>query len=515
MNPISRFMKRLSILFGRNRFRGELDEEMAFHREQAEGAFIADGMTPEAARYAAMRQFGNATRIHESTHEAVGFRFEGLIGDLRYAARQLWGNPGFTTVMLLTLALSIGANSAIFSVIDGVLLKTLPYWRSDRLVRLFLSSASYPKFPLNPFDFRDYRARSHSFESMAVFTRGDMQLSGSGEPVKLNAFGITSGYFHVLGLQPELGREFDQKSEIPGNGLQVILSDHLWRSRFGADPAIIGRKITLNTQPFTVIGVMPKGTEHPGNEYHAVAYGESVDVWWPFSFDGDSSHRGSHFVEGIARLKDNVSVEQARAEMNAIMTQLGREHPNNDVGWSVLVIPLYTEIVGGSRQMLLVLLGAVGIVLLIACANAANLLLARASARQRELAVRLAMGAPRSRVMRQLLTESLMISFLGGALGLALALAGVRALVLLLPAGFPRAHDIHVSGPVFLFTFLVSVITGVLFGLAPALQAARLDPRQGLQKAGRRKPEQAPQRACDLRGQSCLRAADRCRVDAA
>lgn len=485
MNAISRFMKKLSILFGRRQFRGDLDEEIAFHREQAEREFIADGMTQEAARYSAIRRVGNATRIQERTHELVGFRFEGLIGDVRYAARQLWGNPGFTIVMLLTLALSIGANSAIFSVIDGVLLKQLPYWRSDRLVRLFLSSSSYPRFPLNPFDFRDYRARNQSFESMAIFTRGDVQLSGSGEPVKLNGFGISSGYFHVLGLQPELGREFDQKSEIPGNGLQVILSDRLWRTRFGSDPAIIGRKITLNLQPFTVMGVMPEGTEHPGNEYHSVAYGESVDVWWPFAFAGDPNRRGSHYTEGIARLKDNVTVDQGRAEMNAMMTQLGREHPGNDTGWTVLVVPLYTEIVGKSRPMLIVLLGAVGMVLLIACANAANLLLARASARQRELAVRLAMGAPRMRVMRQLLTESLMISTIGGALGLALALGGVRALVSLLPADFPRAHDIHVSGPVFAFTFLVSVITGVLFGLAPAMQAARLDPRQGLAKSTR------------------------------
>lgn len=485
MNPFFRFVKKLSIFFGRSRFRSDLDEEMAFHRAEAEKEFVRQGLTPESARLAAARQLGNAALLKDRTHAIVGFGFETLVSDLRYAVRQLVHSPAFTIVMLLTLALSIGANSAIFSVIDGVLLKTLPYPRADRLVRIFLSNSSYPKFPLNPFDFRDYRARNHSFESMAVFTRGDVQISGSGEPARLNGFGITSGYFHVLGLQPELGREFDRKSEIPGNGLQAIVSDRLWRTRFNADPAIIGRKVTLNMQPFTIVGVMPKGTEHPGNEYHAVAYGESVDVWWPFSFEGDPNRRGSHYVEGIARLRDNVTVEQARAEINAIMTQLGREHPNNDVGWTVLVIPLYTEIVGGSRQMLLVLLGAVGMVLLIACANAANLLLARASARQRELAVRLAMGAPRARVMRQLLTESLLLSIVGGALGLLLAIAGVEVLVSLLPADFPRAHDIHVSGPVFMFTFVVSLITGVLFGMAPAWQAARTDPKEGLQKGSR------------------------------
>ncbi len=485
MNPFSRFVKRLAILLGRTRFRSELDEEMAFHRAEAEKELLQNGMAPDTARSAAVRQLGNQALLRDQTHSIVGFSFETVLGDVRYAVRQLVQSPAFTIVMLLTLGLSIGANSAIFSVIDGVLLKTLPYPRADRLVRVFLSSASFPKFPLNPFDFRDFRARNRSFESMAIFTRGDVQLSRSGEPARLNGFGISSGYFHVLGLQPELGREFDQKAEVPGNGLQVILSDRTWRTRFNSDPAIVGRKITLNMQPFTIIGVMPAGTEHPGNEYHAVAYGESVDVWWPFSFAGDPNRRGSHYVEGIARLRDNVTVEQARAELNAIMTGLGREHPNNDAGWTVLVIPLYTEIVGGSRQMLLVLLGAVGMVLLIACANAANLLLARASARQRELAVRLAMGAPRVRVMRQLLTESLLLSFAGGALGLLLALGGVDLLVSLLPADFPRTHDIHVSEPVFAFTFLISILTGILFGLAPAWQAARTDPKEGLQKGGR------------------------------
>ena len=480
---IGRFTKKLGVLLRRGRFRDELNEEMAFHREQAERDFLAAGMSPEDARFAAMRRFGNAMRVRESSHETVGFAAEGVLADMRYALRQLWGRPAFTVVMLLTLALSIGANSAIFSVVDGVLLKSLPYPQPDRLVRIFLSSAEYPKFPLNPFDFLDYRARNHSFGSMAAFTRGDVQLSGSGEPLRLNGFGITSGYFRVLGLHPEMGREFDFQAEIPGNGLQVVISDRLWRSHFDADPNIIGRKITMNMQPFTVVGVMPAGTAHPGNEYHSLAYGDDVDVWWPFSFAGNPNNRGSHYIEGIARLKPSVTVGQARGEMNAIMAQIQREH--NGGGWSVLVIPLYDELVGRSRRLLLVLLGAVAMVLLIACANAANLLLARASSRQREIAVRMAMGAPRLRIVRQLLTESLLISFSGGALGLALASAGVKALVMLLPADFPRAHDIHLSGPVFAFTFLVSILTGVLFGLAPALQASRTDPKEGLQKGGR------------------------------
>jgi predicted permease len=493
MNAISRFAKKLVLLLRRHRFRADLDEEMAFHRDQAEREFIAGGMTPEAAQYAAMRRFGNATRLKEKSHEAVGFSFESVMQDVRYALRQLALNPGFTTVITLTLALSIGANSAIFSVIEGVLLKPLPYPHSEQIVRLFLSSNEYPKFPLNPFDFRDFRARNKSFESMAAFTRGDMQLSGSGEPVELSGFGITSGYFRVLGLKPQFGREFDWNAEIPGNGQQVILSDRLWRTRFDASRDIVGRKITLNMKPYTVIGVMPPGTEHPGNVYHALPYGESVDVWWPFEFQGNSNQRGSHFIEGIARLKNGVQPAQANAEMNAMMAQLGREH-EGDTGWNVLVIPLYREIVGANQRMLWVLLGAVSMVLLIACANAANLLLARAAARQREVAVRLALGAPRRRLIRQMLTESLLISLLGGGLGAVLAESGVKALVSLLPAGFPRTHDIRVNALVFVFTFLVSIVTGILFGLAPALQASRTDPKRGLYEGGRTSTGSARQR---------------------
>jgi predicted permease len=477
---------RVRALFHRDAVDEELDEELRFHFEREVEKYMRSGLKEAEAMRMARLAFGGHAQTKENTHGAHGTGFVELtVQDAKYAFRQLWANPTFALVMILTLGLSIGANSAIFSVINGVLLQRLPYPQPERLVRIFLSSREYPKFPLNPWDFLDFRARNHSFDAVAAFTRGDMQLSGDGEPERLNGFGITSGYFRVLGLHPQMGREFDFQAEIPGNGLQVILSDRLWRTRFGADPNVIGRKVTLNMQPYTVIGVMPAGAQHPGNDYHAVSYGESVDVWWPFSFAGNSNQRGSHFIEGIGRLKEGVTVDRARGEMNAIMGQLAREHPGNDAGWTVLAIPLYTEIVGARRQMLLVLLGAVGIVLLIACANAANLLMARASAREREIAVRLAMGAPRWRVVRQLLTESLLIACTGGALGLLLAFGGVRALVALLPADFPRAHDVQVSGPVLAFTALISLMTGILFGLMPAVQASRTDPKQGLQKGGR------------------------------
>lgn len=475
---------RTRALLHRKQVEEELDEELRFHFEHQVEKYRRSGMAEQEAKRKARLDFGGHEKTKEDCREVRGTSFVELtLEDARYGLRQLTANPVFALVMILTLALSIGANSAIFSVIDGVLLKRLPYAQPEHLVRLFLSSAEYPKFPLNPWDFRDFRARNHSFESMAAFTRGDVQLSGEGEPVHLNGFRITSGYFNVLGIHPQIGREFELQAELPGNSLQVLISNRLWRTRFGADPNIVGRKITLNMQPFTVIGVMPAGTEHPGNTYHAVAYGDSVDVWWPFSFEGNPNQRGSHFMEGIARLKPGVTVEQAGADMNTIMAQLAREH--SESSWAVLVVPLYSEVVGASRQMLLVLLGAVGIVLLIACANAANLLLVRASARQREIAVRLALGAPRLRVVRQLLTESLILSLAGGGLGLALAFGGVRLLVSLLPADFPRAQDIHVNAPVLVFTLTMSILTGAFFGLAPAIQASRTDPKQGLQQNAR------------------------------
>jgi predicted permease len=478
---------RLQALLGRTRMEAELDEELRFHVEREAQKYQQAGMSPDEARRKARMAFGGHEQTKEDVRDARGTALlESTLEDARYAVRQLRSNPMFAVIMILTLALAIGANSAIFSVIEGVLLRPLPYPGAEKIVRLFLSTPEYPRFPLNPWDFRDFRDRSRSFAGLAAFTRADIQLSGEkDQPELLSGFAITAGFFDVLGLHPQLGREFDRGNEIPNSAREVILSDHLWRTRFAADATIVGRKLTLNGMPFTVIGVMPPGTEHPGNEYHPVAYGQHVDVWTPFWFQGKPEERGSHFIEGFARLKDGVTVAQAEQEMNAIMQQLGREH-EGDRNWHVLVVPLQQELVGSSRPMLLMLLGAVAMVLLIACANAANLLLARAASRKRELAVRVALGAPRVRLVRQLLTESILVSLLGGGLGLLLAVGGVRAIVSLLPSDFPRAADIHVNAQVFWYTLAVAVGTGLVFGLFPALQASQTDPRQGLHEGGAR-----------------------------
>ena len=408
---------------------------------------------------------------------------ESMGNDLRYAVRTLGRTPGFTLVIVLTLALAIGANSAIFSVIQGVLLRPLPYAQPDRMVRIFFNSDNYAKFPLNPWDLRDFRARNRTFDSVAGIVRADVQLSGAGEPAMLHVFRVTGGYFRVLGFTPSRGREFTTADEIPAQGRVAILSDRLWRARFVADPCMLGRTIRLNAQPYTVVGVMPAALQHPGNDYHAVADGDTVDLWLPFPYEGDPNQRGSHFMEGIGRLKPGISPEQANADLSAVLSQMANEHTGKD--WRVFLVPLYRELVGRTQQMLLVLLGAVGLLLLIACVNAANLLLARSSARVREIAVRSALGAARGRIVRQMVTESLAIALAAGALGTMFAVGGVRALVACLPAGFPRAAEIRLDSAVFGFTLLVAVLTGLLFGLVPALTASRTDLQQSLREGGR------------------------------
>jgi len=485
---------RMRSLAKRNRVETELDKEVRYHLDRQTEENIAGGMSPREARETAMRMFGGVSQVEEECRDKRGTRYlENFLQDLRYAARMLGKNPTFTVVMVLTMGLAIGANSAIFSVIDGVLLKPLPYPQAEKIVRVFYSSDSYRQFPMNPWDFLDFRARNRTFESFAMYTHNDVQLSGTGgDPVKLSAFRISAGYFRVLGVQPARGREFDFAEEHPHSGNVVILSDRVWRNQFGGASDILGRKVVLESEPYTVVGVMPAGLDHPGNSYNSVAYGDTVDAWMPFTFEGSSQNRGGHFVEGIGRLKPGVTAQQAAADFNSIMSELAAVH-EGDKGWTIYMNPLYQEIVGPVQKMLLVVLGAVGLVLLIACANAANLLLARAAARQTEISVRAALGAGPGRLLRQMLAESLLISLMGGALGAAIAIGGVQALVSLLPQGFPRAGAIHIRGVVFAVTALAAVATGLLFGIVPAIQAARTDPQRGLHGAGRGSSAGRPQ----------------------
>jgi predicted permease len=471
-------------LFRQGQVERELEKELKFHLDEGIEEERARGLPPEEAHSAAMRKLGGVAQIQEQCRDMRKTNDVEAIGkDVRYAARVLLKSPGFTTAVILTLALSIGATSAIVSIVEGVLLRPLPFRDPGRLVRVFTSSNSFPKFPINPNDFLDFRARLHSFESFAAYTHRDLQLAETGEAVRLSGFSVTAGYFHVLGLKPAMGRDFERADELPGKGQVAVVSNKIWRTRLKASRDVLGQKIVLNAVPYTVVGVMPPGVQHPGNMYHAVAYGDTVDVWVPFTFDSPQD-RGSHYLDGIARLRPGVSAGQAQGEMNAAMQQLGREH-EGDRDWKVLVVPLGTEIVGRSRRLLFVLLGAVLLVLLLACVNAANLLLARATARQREMAVRAAVGANRSRLVRQVLTESILLALVGATLGAILTVVGVKGLTALLPADFPRAGDIHVDAPVFLFTLLIAVGTGTLFGLVPAFEGSRPNLRESLHESGR------------------------------
>jgi predicted permease len=462
----------------------DLHHELHYHLDRQIYENQTRGMPAGDARLAALRSLDGLTFIEEECRHMRANYIENLMQDLRYAVRGLARNPGFTAVIVLTLTLAIGANSAIFSVINGVLIKPLPYPQPDRLVRIFYASANFPKFRLNPWDFRDYRARTRSFEGMAAYLHRDVQLSGDGEPERIAAIRLSAGYFDVLGLKPAFGREFTQADELNASAQSVILSDRLWRRRFSANRAILGKTILLDGVPYAVVGIMPPGVQHPGSDYHSLPYGESVDAWMPLLFLGNPDSRGSHFLDIIARLKPGVTAQQASNEMEIVHAQILREHPAY-VGWHSYLVPLYNEIVGKSQTLLLILLGAVAAVLLIACVNAANLLLARSTARQHEIAIRAAVGAARGRLLRQLLTESLLIALAGAIGGSLVAVAGVKVLIALLPADFPRAQGIHLDATVFAFTLAVALAAGLLFGFAPALQASRTSPNEALREGSR------------------------------
>ena len=406
--------------------------------------------------------------------------FLDLWQDLRYSARMLRKSPGFSFIAVLTLALGIGANTAIFSVVNTVLLRPLPYPDSDRLVRLWVNlhrpglEESVSSAP----ELIDYRAESRSFERIAGYTWRGFNLTGDDAPERIVGARASTDLFPLLGVSPVLGRWFLTEEERPGGDTVVIVSYGLWQRRFGGDPDIVGRTLLLDGKPFTVVGVMPAGFEFPFRD---------ISVWQPLAFDDEEiNERGSHGFEVIGRLRPDVTLPQAQAEMNSVSDRLRARYPGDYTeGLGLTLLPQHQQMVAKIRPTLLLLLGAVAFVLLIACANVANLLLARGSSRQREIAIRQALGANRSRIVWQLLTESLVLALSAAVLGVLLALVGIHWFIALEPEAIPRLSEITIDVGVLTFTLALSALTTVLFGLVPALQISGVKPNEWLKENGR------------------------------
>jgi putative ABC transport system permease protein len=401
------------------------------------------------------------------------------MNDLRYALRMLWKSPAFSVIAIATLALGIGANTAIFSVVDAVLLRPFPYPEPDRLYQLSETRPGLGELSVAYPNYLDWRAAQHTFEDLSVYRRDDFNLTGSGEPETLHGAFVTASYFKVIGLAPKLGRVFSESDDRSGGANVVVLSEALWRTRFGADPRIIGRVLTLNFISYEVIGVMPAELTSPRN----------IDLYAPFGYFAQRPYltqRDSHpGLFGIGRLKKGMSIGQAQADFGVICQGLEKQYPDSNAGNGVKFTQLLENAVGEYRETLWLLLGAVGFVLLIACANLASLQLARAAGRRKEIAVRAALGASRGRLLSQLFCESVLLAAIGGALGLLLAVWGVDAIRALSPKDIPRFQQVRVDGVVLAFAALVSLASGLLFGLFPAWKISRGDLNSALQEAGR------------------------------
>ncbi len=401
-----------------------------------------------------------------------------LLQDLRFAGRLLYRSPGFSLLVVLTLALGIGANLAIFSVVDAVVLTPLPYAAPDRLVSLWEvnTSEDLDHERLSPVNFLDYRQLEGTFEDAAAWWHPEVNLTDdAGEPIRVTTVETSANLFSVLGVQPRLGSGFEATGALHDENLAAVISERLWKQRYGGDPKILGKSLHLNGELYTIVGVMPAGFHFPGE----------TDVWQRLSWDISHHSRFAHFMESVGRLRPGIPLEQAQADLTAVSERLGKENPPSNKDWRARLVPLHTEIVGAYGPALAVLMGAVGLLLLLACANVANLLLARASAREREVAIRAALGAARGRLVRQLFTESLVLGACGAVLGLGLAWTLVRVLVTAQPIDVPRLAEVAFDGRVIGFGLLIALGTVLLFGAIPALQLSRADLQSTLKEGGR------------------------------
>jgi putative ABC transport system permease protein len=470
---------RLRALFGREQVTGEIHDELRHHLDLAIEDNLRRGMTPADARAEAMRRVGSLTKLQDQSYDVRGGGvIEATIRDARFAMRMMWRQPGFTSVALLTIALGIGATATIFGVAHGVLLKPLPYPEADRLAMVWMTNArinlreDWHSLP----NIEDYRAANSTFEEIAVYNSAATSLTGNGDAQRLTGARSSANLFSVLGVSPAKGRVFTDEEDRPEQDAVVVISHGLWTRVFGADPNILGRKVEFSGRSREVIGVMPEGFGFPQ---------PTTDFWVPNApREQLRTSRGSLWLMAIGRLKPGVTVARAQADLDPIAKDIVARFPNQE-GYGIYVVGYHDQLVARTRPAIMALLGAVAFLLLIACVNVANLLLSRAAVREREIALRTAIGAGRGRLIRQLLTESAVLAAIGGVLGIAVAWAGLRTLISVAPPELPRLADITLNWTVVGFSFAAAFATGLIFGLMPALQISRAGMGNALKEGGR------------------------------
>ncbi|MGD0365476.1 MAG: ABC transporter permease, partial [Bryobacteraceae bacterium] len=491
MRHCRRLFAKLKNLFRRAHAERELNREVSAHLTLLEDEFQSRGMSPDEARIEARRAYGGveqAKQLHREERSILWL--EETVADLRFACRSLLKTPGFTTVAVLTLALGIGANIAIFTVVNAVLLRPLPFQHPERLVRVFddLKGAGAKDVGMSEPEFEDLRDRSGVFDNISVIFPLSTALSGGNHPERIELLMTSADYFQLLGAQAELGRVYEPRDARPGFTESVVISDGLWKRQFGGDPHILGRRIRVDEDGYTIVGVMPPDFRHPGQTLAG-----DVELWAACGFAADPLPsppvRAQRLLPGaMARLKPGLTIQQAQQHLDALAAQLAQTYPKEypaSSRWSLRLEPVEQTLTGSVRPTLVVLLAAVGFVLLMVSVNIASLLVARSSARMRELAIRQALGASRTRLVRQLLTESVLLSLIGGLAAMLVLALTKGSLLALMPSDLPRLSEVHFDARALSLACVLSLLTGILFGLTPSLRASGGDPNRDLKEGTR------------------------------